>query len=58
MNTFRMQLRFLLPLVATMLLTAYLALPLMDKLMLRWFSRDVTLRGSLVANSMSDAIGP
>ncbi len=56
MNTFRMQLRFLLPLVATMLVTAYLALPLMDKLMLHWFSRDVTLRGSLVANSMSDAI--
>lgn len=56
MNTFRMQLRFLLPLVATMLVTAYLALPLMDKLMLHWFARDVTLRGSLVANTLSDAI--
>lgn len=56
MNTFRMQLRFLLPLAATMLVTAYLALPLMDSLMLHWFSRDVTSRGTLVANSLSDAI--
>ncbi|HEY4037446.1 MAG TPA: hypothetical protein VGM15_01380, partial [Burkholderiaceae bacterium] len=40
MNTFRLQLRFLVPLVVTLVAAAYLALPLMDRLTLRWFSRD------------------
>ena len=56
MNTFRLQFRFLLPLVLTLVATAYLVLPLMDQLTLRWFSRDLNLRGDLVANTLSDAI--
>jgi trehalose 6-phosphate synthase len=43
-------------LLITLVVAAYLALPLMDSLTLRWFSRDLTLRGSLVANAMSDAV--
>ena len=46
MKTFRLQLRFLAPLVVTLVATAYLALPLVDGLTLRWFSRDLNLRGS------------
>jgi trehalose 6-phosphate synthase len=56
MNTFRLQLRFLVPLVLTLVAAAYLALPLMDRLTLRWFSRDLDLRGSLLANALSDSI--
>jgi len=56
MNTLRLQLRFLLPLVAALVAAAYLALPVMDRLTLRWFSRDLNLRGSLVAAALSDSI--
>ena len=56
MNSLRLQLRFLLPLVLTLIATAYLVLPLMDSLTLRWFSRDLNLRGSLVASALSDSI--
>jgi trehalose 6-phosphate synthase len=56
MNTIRLQLRFLLPLVVTVVVAAYLALPLMDRLNLRWSSRDLSLRASLVTNALSDSI--
>jgi len=56
MNTFRLQLRFLIPLVLTLVAAAYLALPLMDRLTLRWFARDLDLRGELLANALSDSI--
>jgi len=56
MNTFRLQIRFLLPLILTLVAAAYLALPLMDRLTLRWFSRDLNLRGTLVTNALSDSI--
>ena len=36
---------------------AYFALPLVDRLTLRWFSRDLVSRGELVATALSDAIG-
>ena len=56
MNTIRLQLRFLLPLIVTVVAAAYLAVPLMDRLNLRWASRDLNLRGSLVTNALSDSI--
>jgi len=56
LKTFRLQLRFLLPLILTLIATAYLALPLVDGLTLRWFSRDLNLRGNLVTNALSDSI--
>ena len=57
MNTLRLQLRFLLPLVLTLAAAAYLTLPLLDSLTLRWFSRDLTLRGALITNTLADALG-
>jgi trehalose 6-phosphate synthase len=48
--------RFLVPLVFTLVAAAYLALPLMDRLTLRWYTRDLSLRGSLVANALSDSV--
>jgi trehalose-6-phosphate synthase len=56
MNTLRLQLRFLLPLFVTLGIAAYLALPVMDRLTLRWFSRDLNIRGELVTNALSDSI--
>ena len=35
---------------------AYLAVPLMDQVTLRWFSRDLNSRGALVANALADTI--
>ena len=56
MRTFRLQLRFLVPLVLILAGTAYLAVPLMDKLTLRWFARDLDMRGTLVANALSESV--
>jgi trehalose 6-phosphate synthase len=44
------------PLIFTLGIAAYLALPVMDRLTLRWFSRDLTMRGDLVTNALSDSI--
>ena len=56
LRTLRLQLRFLLPLGVTLIAAAYLAVPLMDEVTLRWFSRDLNSRGALVANALSDSI--
>ena len=56
LKTFRLQLRFLVPLVVILTATAYLALPVMDRLTLRWFARDLDMRGALVANALSDSL--
>jgi alpha,alpha-trehalose-phosphate synthase [UDP-forming] len=56
LKTFRLQLRFLVPLVLVLTATAYLALPVMDRLTLRWFARDLDMRGTLVANALSEAL--
>jgi len=55
-KTLHLQLRFLLPLIATLIVVAYLAVHLMDGMTLRWFSRDVNSRGTLVANALSDSV--
>jgi trehalose 6-phosphate synthase len=57
LRSLRLQVRFLLPLIATMVLAAYVALPLMDQMTLRWFGRDLNARGVLVANALSDSVG-
>jgi len=56
MKTLRLQLRFLVPLLLALLAAAYLALPLVDQLTLRWFARDLNMRGAFVSNTVSEAI--
>ena len=56
MKLLNLQLRFLLPLALTLVAAAYLALPLMDQLTLRWFARDLNIRGALVTTALSDSI--
>ena len=56
MKFFSLQIRFLLPLVLVLVASAYLALPLLDQLTLRWFARDLNIRGLLVTTALSDSI--
>jgi trehalose 6-phosphate synthase len=56
LNTLRLQLRFLLPLLVVLVAAAYLAQPVMDRMTLNWFSRDLNQRGALVADALSDSI--
>ncbi len=56
MKTLRLQLRFLLPLLLTLLAAAVIVVPLMDQLTIRWFSRDLNTRDALVANTLADTI--
>jgi trehalose 6-phosphate synthase len=56
MNTFRLQLRFLVPLVLTLGAAAGLALPLLDRLTVGRFERDLDLRGARVTNALADPI--
>jgi trehalose-6-phosphate synthase len=56
MNTFRLQLRFLVPLVLTMSAAAALALPLMDRLTLGRFGHELDRRGAVITNALADSI--
>ncbi len=56
LKTMRLQLRFLLPLIGVLIGAAYLAVPLMDQVTLRWFSRDLNSRSALLANALSDSV--
>ncbi|CAN5898659.1 trehalose-6-phosphate synthase [soil metagenome] len=57
MKVLNLQLRFLLPLIIILVTAAMFALPLLDQLTLRWFARDLNIRGELVTNALSDSIG-
>ncbi|MFZ3056716.1 MAG: hypothetical protein WA098_08170, partial [Smithella sp.] len=52
-----MTLRFIIPLVIAMTLLAYALLPLVDKLALHWFTRDLDMRSQLIANSIQEPLG-
>src|SRR5207247_9844248 len=52
----RLSLRFVIPLLIAVGIFAYGALPLADKLMLRWFSRDLETRANLIANTIQDPL--
>ena len=55
-RSLRLSLRFIVPLTAALLGLALLVMPLVDSLMLRWFVRDMEIRGELVANSVQQLI--
>jgi trehalose 6-phosphate synthase len=55
-KSMRLSLRFVVPLLVALAVFAYAALPLADRLMLRWFSRDLDIRANLVANAVEDPL--
>jgi trehalose 6-phosphate synthase len=52
----RLSLRFILPLLIVLAALAYGVVPLVDRLTLRWFSRDLDLRSSLIASTIQDPL--
>ena len=56
MNAFRLQLRFIVPLFLVIAATAYLTVPLVDQLSLRWTVRDLNSRSHLIANTISENV--
>lgn len=56
MRILSLQLRFLVPLLLTLVAAAWISIPVLDQLALRWFARDLNIRGALVTNSLSDSI--
>jgi hypothetical protein len=56
LKTLRLQLTLPAAAGATLVVAAYLAVPLLDQVTLRWFSRDLNSRGALVTNALSDSV--
>lgn len=56
MNIFRLQLRFLIPLVITLLTAAALAFHAFDMLTEKWFIKDTHMRSQIIATALSDSI--
>ncbi|MGH7567412.1 MAG: alpha,alpha-trehalose-phosphate synthase (UDP-forming) [Gemmatimonadales bacterium] len=52
----RLSLRFMIPLLLVLAAFAYAVVPLVDKLTLRWFVRDLDLRASLIANTVQEPL--
>jgi trehalose-6-phosphate synthase len=52
----RLSLRFLVPLLIAIGAFAYVAVPLADALMLRWFVRDLDIRSSLIATTVQEPV--
>ena len=52
----RLSLRFILPLAITLAAIAYAVVPLVDKLTLQWFVRDLDIRTSLIARTIQEPL--
>jgi trehalose 6-phosphate synthase len=52
----RLSLRFVLPLMLVLAAIAYGVAPLVDKLTLRWFVRDMDIRATLITNAIHDPL--
>jgi len=55
-QSFRLTLRFVLPLALVLGLLAYAVVPLVDTLTLRWFMRDLDARSHSLANALQDPL--
>jgi trehalose 6-phosphate synthase len=56
LRSIRLSLRFIAPLAVTLALLAYLLVPLVDRLTLRWWVNDLDTRSQLIANTMSEQL--
>ncbi len=52
----KLSLRFVLPLMLVLAAIAYATAPLVDKLTLRWFVKDLDMRSSLIANTIQEPL--
>jgi trehalose 6-phosphate synthase len=52
----RLSLRFIVPLLLALAVFAYAMQPLVDKLTVRWFVRDLDIRANLITNTVADPL--
>ena len=52
----RYSLRFIIPLILVLAAVAYGVVPLVDKLTLKWFSRDIDMRAQLIATTIDEPL--
>jgi len=57
MKTFRLQLRFIVPMLLVIVLAAYATGPVTERLAFRWFARDLQSQAGLMAGALADSIG-
>ncbi len=55
-RSFRLALRFVLPLSVALALLAYAVVPLVDKLTLRWFVHDMDIRSQLITSTLQESL--
>jgi trehalose 6-phosphate synthase len=55
-RSIRFSLRFALPLAIALAAVAYAVLPLMDRMTVRWFVRDLDIRSQLLANTLQEPL--
>jgi trehalose 6-phosphate synthase/phosphatase len=55
-RSIRLSLRFIMPLVVALTLLAYAVVPLVEKLTLHWFVRDIDIRSRLIANTLNNPL--
>src|SRR3990172_10960181 len=53
----RLSLRFIIPLAVVLAAIAYGVIPLVDRLTLNWFVRDLDIRATLIANATQEPLG-
>ena len=53
----RISLRFILPLAVALTAIAYAVVPLVDRLTLNWFVRDIEIRAKLITNTTQEQLG-
>lgn len=55
-RSLRLSLRFLVPLAIAMVALAFVTVPVVDSLTLRWFMRDLDIRASLIARALETPV--
>ena len=55
-RSFRLSLRFLVPLALAMLAMAYFTVPVIDTLTLRWFMRDLDIRATTISRALEEPV--
>jgi trehalose-6-phosphate synthase len=56
LRSFRLSLRFILPLALVLALFAYAVVPLVDEMTLRWFVRDLDARSQMLASALHEPL--
>jgi len=56
LRSLKLSLRFVVPLVIALVILAYLTVPLVDKLTLRWFLRDLDIRSQFITLALQEPL--